>query len=98
MLLVSFALALALGGCGRGNAENTTDALARDPERLKAALRECRAGVKPADDPGCRAAAEAWRRRFFGNQNPGAARPSALSNQVPAPAESLESTPWMAGS
>jgi conjugative transfer region protein TrbK len=42
-------------------------ALSRDPQQLRQALRDCRARVATADDPACRAASEAWRRRFFGN-------------------------------
>jgi len=41
-------------------------ALMNDPQRLQAALRECRLQIAPAEDPACAAAIEVWRRHFFG--------------------------------
>jgi conjugative transfer region protein TrbK len=74
--------------------------LARNPQALQQVLHDCRMRMAPADDPACRAASEAWRRRFFGNANshpsqPDAARPVRSqhpqgSQLTPSPAQ-LES-------
>jgi conjugative transfer region protein TrbK len=99
MLPACFVLALSLAGCGSGDAENTADVLARNPERLKTALRECRAIIAPADDPACRTASEAWRRRFFGTHGAtGMKTPPQAGQQRLVPVEPIAPTPRLAGS
>ena len=102
MLSFGFVLALSVASCDAGNADVTADALARDPERLQIKLRECRSQIVPAEDPACRAASEAWRRRFFGDQPPNKTEHAPSTPQPPAlpPAEPLTTapTPWLAGS
>jgi hypothetical protein len=65
-----FAAAL-LTGCTRSASEDSLESLKRDPGRLRLVLAQC----KQASDTErkCRAAAEAWRQRFFEDSH---ARPS----------------------
>ena len=49
----------------RPAAGQTADALAADPVRLKALRRQCAADRQTVGEDACRAAAEAFRRRFF---------------------------------
>ncbi|UPT36764.1 hypothetical protein [Pseudomonas amygdali] len=58
-------LAVLLTACGQQPAENLTDALAADPVRLKALRGQCAADRQAVGEDACRAAAEAFRRRFF---------------------------------
>ena len=91
--------AVSLAGCDGVSPEATVEALARDPERLAAVLRECRQRIVPAEDPACRAASEAWRRHFFGERD--GRKPDPVPGPVaPSQAEPLTTTPtpWLAGS
>ncbi len=57
-----------LAACSAQPAVNLADALAADPVRLKALRAQCAAHpevVQATDEDACRAAAEAYRRRFF---------------------------------
>lgn len=70
-LAILFAALCVLSVVARGpRVVDDVAALLRDPQALQQALRDCRARVAPADDPACKAASEAWRRRFFGHANP----------------------------
>ncbi|MDQ6767441.1 MAG: EexN family lipoprotein [Candidatus Eremiobacteraeota bacterium] len=97
-LVAALVAAVALAACGDQSRSRDAEALARDPQRLVAVLRQCRADPLWSDEKLCRAASEAWRRRFFDHDR---TRASPSSNpQLPAtPAPSAtEPTPWMAGS
>ena len=61
-------LALLLTACGQQPAENVADALTADPVRLKALRAQCADDRQAVDEDDCRAAAEAFRRRFFSGQ------------------------------
>jgi len=61
-------LALLLTACGQQSAENLADALTADPVRLKALRAQCADDRQAVDEDDCRAAAEAFRRRFFSGQ------------------------------
>ncbi|MDL5364236.1 hypothetical protein QSH18_01315 [Xanthomonas sp. NCPPB 2654] len=61
-------LALLLTACGQHSAENLADALTVDPARLKALRTQCADGRQAVGEDDCRAAAEAFRRRFFSGQ------------------------------
>ena len=61
-------LAALLAACGKQPADNLTDALAVDPVRLKALRAQCAADRQATGEDACRAAAEAFRRRFFSGQ------------------------------
>lgn len=61
-------LALLLTACGQQPAENLADALVADPVRLKAFRAQCATDRQAVDEDDCRAAAEAFRRRFFSGQ------------------------------
>ena len=61
-------LALLLTACGQQQAEDLADALAADPARLKALRAQCAADRQAVGEDACRAAAEAFRRRFFAGQ------------------------------
>ncbi|MDT7156630.1 MULTISPECIES: hypothetical protein [Gammaproteobacteria] len=58
-----------LAACSDQQANNLADALATDPRQLKALRAQCAAhpqeAMKVSGDDACRAAAEAFRRRFF---------------------------------
>ncbi|MGN5664805.1 hypothetical protein ABUK39_13220 [Xanthomonas citri pv. mangiferaeindicae] len=58
-------LALLLTACDQQQAEDLADALAADPARLKALRAQCAADRQAVGEDSCRAAAEAFRRRFF---------------------------------
>ncbi|MGQ5371624.1 hypothetical protein ACULLZ_12340 [Xanthomonas arboricola pv. corylina] len=61
-------LAVLLAACGQQSAESLADALAADPVRLKALRAQCAADRQAVGEDDCRAAAEAFRRRFFSGQ------------------------------
>ncbi len=56
---------LLLVACGQPSAEDLTAALAADPVRLKALRAQCEADRAASGEHACRAAAEAFRLRFF---------------------------------
>lgn len=72
MRSASVLLAVLLTACGQQPAENLADALAADPVRLKALRAQCAAHsqevMQAVGEDACRAAAEAFRRRFFAGQ------------------------------
>ncbi|MDA4138645.1 hypothetical protein M0411_05960 [Xanthomonas hortorum pv. vitians] len=57
-----------LTACSEQPADNLADALAADPVRLKALRAQCAADRQATGEDACRAAAEAFRRRFFSGQ------------------------------
>ena len=61
-------LVVLLAACGKQPADNLADALAADPVRLKALRAQCAADRQATGEDACRAAAEAFRRRFFSGQ------------------------------
>lgn len=65
-------LAVLLTACGQSSddqrAESLADALAADPVRLKALRAQCADDRQGVGEDDCRAAAEAFRRRFFSGQ------------------------------
>src|SRR3546814_17386929 len=63
-LSVSLLVAL-LVACSEQPADNLADALATDPVRLKALRAQCATDRQATGEDACRAAAEAFRRRFF---------------------------------
>ena len=65
MRCASVLMAVLLTACGQQPAENLADALAADPVRLKALRGQCAADRQATGEDACRAAAEAFRRRFF---------------------------------
>ena len=58
-------LAVLLTACGQQPAEHLAATLAADPVRLKALRAQCTADRQAAGEDACRAATEAFRRRFF---------------------------------
>ena len=61
-------LAALLTACSEPPADNLADALVADPVRLKALRAQCAAERQAGGEDACRAAAEAFRRRFFAGQ------------------------------
>ncbi|WP_273821538.1 hypothetical protein [Pseudomonas asplenii] len=61
-------LAVLLTACGQQSAESLADALTADPVRLKALRAQCADDRQAVDEDDCRAAADAFRRRFFSGQ------------------------------
>ncbi|EKL0658073.1 hypothetical protein [Pseudomonas aeruginosa] len=61
-------LAVLLAACGQQPTVNLADALVADPVRLKALRAHCAAHPQAVAEDACRAAAEAFRRRFFAGQ------------------------------
>ena len=70
MRCASVLMAVLLTACGQQPAENLADALAADPVRLKALRGQCAADRQAVGEDACRAAAEAFRRRFAGHTGP----------------------------
>ncbi len=68
MRCVPVLLAVLLAACGQQPAEDLAATLAADPVRLKALRAQCAADRHTAGEDACRAAAEAFRRRFFAGQ------------------------------
>ena len=68
MRCVPVLLAVLLTACGQQPAEDLTATLAADPVRLKALRAQCAADRQTAGEDTCRAAAEAFRRRFFSGE------------------------------
>ena len=64
--------AVLLAACGEQPADNLADALAADPVRLKALRAQCadhpQQVTQAAGENACRAAAEAFQRRFFSGE------------------------------
>jgi len=64
--------AVLLAACGEQPADNLVDSLAADPVRLRALRAQCAARpqqvMQAAGEDACRAAAEAFRRRFFSGE------------------------------
>ncbi|HFH3466883.1 hypothetical protein [Pseudomonas aeruginosa] len=54
-----------LAACGQPSCEDLAETLAANPVRLKALRAECVADWRAVGEGVCRAAAEAYRRRFF---------------------------------
>ncbi|HBP4595691.1 TPA: hypothetical protein L5603_001595 [Pseudomonas aeruginosa] len=68
MRCVPVLLAVLLTACGQQPAEDLAATLAADPVRLKALRVQCAADWHAAGEDTCRAADEAFRRRFFAGQ------------------------------
>ena len=68
MRCVPVLLVVLLTACGQQPAEDLAATLAADPVRLKALRAQCAADRQTAGEDTCRAAAEAFRRRFFAGQ------------------------------
>ncbi|MFU4612978.1 hypothetical protein ACM71J_01660 [Pseudomonas aeruginosa] len=66
-LSVSLLVAL-LAACSEQPSDNLADALTADPVRLKALRAQCAADRQATGEDACRAAAEAFRRRFFSGE------------------------------
>jgi len=66
-LSVSLLVAL-LAACSEQPTDNLADALTADPVRLKALRAQCAADRQATGEDACRAAAEAFRRRFFSGE------------------------------
>ena len=64
----SVLLAVLLTACGQQSAESLADALTADPVRLKALRAQCADDRQAVGENDCRAAVEAFRRRFFSGQ------------------------------
>lgn len=81
-------LAALLAACSEQPADNLADALAADPVRLKALRAQCAAHpqqvMQATGEDACRAAAEAFRRRFFSGQT-GPDEYQALADLPPIP-------------
>lgn len=68
MRCVPVLLAVLLAACGQQPAEDLAATLAADPVRLKALRAQCATDRQAMDEDACRAATEAFRRRFFAGQ------------------------------
>ena len=68
MRCVPVLLAVLLTACGQQPTEDLAATLAADPVRLKALRAQCATDRHAAGEDTCRAATEAFRRRFFAGQ------------------------------
>jgi hypothetical protein len=75
---------------------DTSDSLARDPQRLAIVLRQCRENPLAEYERVCFAASEAVRRRFF--RSDATHGQAALDGAPTEPMPNIEPTPWLAGS
>ncbi len=91
MRCASVLLAVVLTACGQQSAENLTDTLAADPVRLKALRAQCATDRQAVGDDACRAAADAFRRRFFAGHT-GPDEYNSLAELPPIPASFDEPT------
>jgi hypothetical protein len=85
MRCASVLLAVLLTACGQQPVENLADALAADPVRLKALRGQCAADRQAVGEDACRAAADAFRRRFFAGHT-GPDEYGSLADLPPIPA------------
>ena len=51
--------------CHAPTSEDSVESLTKDPERLKVVLKQCKDAPEAVPERTCRAAAEAFRQRFF---------------------------------
>ncbi|EMN1929699.1 hypothetical protein RVV18_004151 [Burkholderia ambifaria] len=86
-------LAVLLTACGQQSAESLADALTTDPARLKALRAQCAADRQAVGEDDCRAAADAFRRRFFSGQA-GPDEYRTLAELPPIPASFDEPIGW----
>ena len=68
MRCVSLLLPVLLVACSQQPTEDLAAALAADPVRLKALREQCAVDRQAVGEDACRAAAEAFRRRFFAGE------------------------------
>lgn len=68
MLPLMLMTAAALVACGPAQPSETVDALVANPERIKEIQRLCKEDRKKVGDELCVRAAEAAKRRFFGDR------------------------------
>ena len=80
--IVALLSALCLAACGDRTAD-TPDSLAKDGERLKVVMRQCRDQPGTVDEKTCAAASEAWRRRFLNADKGGQSNVEPPSSQTP---------------
>ncbi|HIE0871598.1 TPA: hypothetical protein ACXJO1_002886 [Pseudomonas aeruginosa] len=84
MRCVPVLFAVLLAACGQQPAEDLAATLAADPVRLKALRARCAVERQAAGEDTCRAAAEAFRRRFFaGHSGPDEYRTLAELPPIP---------------
>jgi hypothetical protein len=62
---LAIVVALLLAACGEPASSVSVNALANDPVRIKAVRQHCKSNHAKAGEAMCRAAAEAFRKRFF---------------------------------
>ncbi|HCF2006603.1 TPA: hypothetical protein NH923_005238 [Pseudomonas aeruginosa] len=85
MRCVPVLLAALLTACGQQPDEDLAATLAADPVRLKALRAQCATDRQTVGEDTCRAAAEAFRRRFFAGQT-GSDEYRTLAELPPIPA------------
>ena len=80
--VTAMALALLVTGCHAPASEDSIESLAKDSARLKVVMKQCKDAPDSVPERTCRAAAEAFRQRFFapghaksGNDTAGNSRP-----------------------
>lgn len=91
MRCASVLLAVLLTACGQQPAEDLAATLAADPVRLKALRAQCAANRQAVGEDTCRAAADAFRRRFFAGHT-GPDEYNSLAELPPIPASFDEPT------
>ncbi len=84
-------LAVLLTACGQQPAEHLAATLAADAVRLKALRAQCAADRQAVGEDACRAAADAFRRRFFAGHT-GPDEYASLAELPPIPASFDEPT------
>src|SRR5207237_5529008 len=82
-VLIIILSALSQVACG-DRAVDTADSLAKDSERLKIVMRQCRDRSATVDEKTCAAASDAWRRRFLNPDSGDQRAEPSPSSQVPS--------------
>ena len=85
MRCASVLMAVLLTACGQQPAEHLAATLAADAVRLKALRAQCAADRQAVGEDACRAAADAFRRRFFAGHT-GPDEYGSLADLPPIPA------------
>ena len=81
-IVTAMALAALGTACHAPASEDSVESLVKDPARLKVVMKQCKDAPESVPERTCRAAAEAFRQRFFapggaksGNDTAGNSRP-----------------------
>ena len=82
LVVTVMSLTALVAACHAPTSEDSIESLTKDPARLKVVLKQCKDAPESLPERTCRAAAEAFRQRFFA---PGGARSGNDTAGTPHP-------------